>query len=117
MGIEMNYVSFSAATFIGLFLSVIVSMVPLASGDYMISDSTMSWSDGNDYCASEWGTTMATITNDEDAEELRELVDSSGGPRVWIGLGKEDGEWAWSSGYPWFVIIICNFVYIPPWTG
>merc|ERR1719361_1824329 len=42
----------------------------------------MTWSDGNDYCSDQYGTSLATITNDEDAQLLFNLTGS--GVDGWI---------------------------------
>ena len=74
------------------------TMVPTA---YMVIYDQMSWSDGNNYCAAQYGTSLATITNDEDAQILLDLA--TAGTDAWIGLNEMNGEWVWASGYPWFV--------------
>lgn len=68
----------------------------------MIEQSS-TWSAAKFYCSQEYGTTLATITSDEDASELLSLT-TSRDDAVWIGLNDRDseGEWEWSSGYQWY---------------
>ena len=75
-------------------------------GNYYVPNTTMSWSDGNYYCSIQYGTTLATITNDDDAQTLLDLFQQNGD--YWIGLYDYTGDnagWAWASGNPWFAII------------
>ena len=68
MGIEMNYVSPSAAVFVCyLFAAILPDAV---SGRFVAVSTSMSWADGNAYCAANYGTTLATVTSDDEAEEL-----------------------------------------------
>ena len=72
----------------------------------------MAWEDGNDYCNSQYGTSLATITNDVDAQTLLDLFEQNGD--YWIGLYDYTGDntgWAWVSGYPWFVAVhtLCTY--------
>merc|ERR1719193_1660675 len=57
----------------------------------------MRWSDGNDFCAEQVGSTLATITSDDDAQIILDLAKS--GTNVWVGLRETDGKWSWASGY------------------
>ena len=78
-------------------------------GNYVLIDDQMTWSDGNDYCTAQYGTSLATITDDEDAQILFDLA--TAGTDAWIGLNEVNGEWVWASGYPWFVWM-CSLRYI-----
>ena len=75
-------------------------------GNYHVSNTPMTWEDGNDYCNSQYGTSLATITNDDDAQTLLDLFEQNGD--YWIGLydyTEDNTGWAWVSGYPWFVTV------------
>ena len=72
-------------------------------GNYYVSDILMNWSEGNNYCYNIYGTSLATIRSDEDAQTLLTLAQSAD---HWIGLFDYTGDnngWGWASGYPWFV--------------
>ncbi len=58
----------------------------------------MSWLDANANCTYKYGTTLATITNDEEANTVMNML---GGSHAWIGLNDRDveGEWVWASGH------------------
>ena len=69
-----------------------------------MADSKKSWSDGNQYCFDQYGTSLATIRSDDDAQTLLDLFRQNGD--YWVGLYDYAGDhtgWAWASGYPWFV--------------
>ena len=73
---------------------------------YCVPGVQMEWNDGNDYCQSEYGTTLATIRSDDDAQMLLDLFQTDGD--YWIGLYDYVGDnsgWAWASGYPWCVTV------------
>jgi len=55
------------------------------------------WNDANNYCISAHGTSLATITNDDDANEINGMISGS----TWIGLNdiSSEGTWVWASGY------------------
>lgn len=64
----------------------------------------MNYYEAANYCNETYGTTVATIRNDNDAYELMDLMIEAGATDVWTGLVKVGNwSWAWSSGYPWFV--------------
>ena len=80
---------------------------------YCVPGVQTGWNDGNDYCQSEYGTTLATIRNDDDAQTLLDLFETDGD--YWIGLYDYAGDnsgWAWASGYPW-----CVTVHLYCWAG
>ena len=63
----------------------------------------MPWTAGNEYCYGKYGTSLATIKSDEDAQTLLTLAQAAD---HWIGLFDYTGDnngWGWASGYPWFV--------------
>ena len=70
---------------------------------YVFIETALSWSDANDYCASTYGTTLATIRNEYDAALMLEMKQDIGEERVWIGLHdlNTEGAWEWASGFPW----------------
>ena len=68
---------------------------------YAISNDVMEWSDGNRFCDEQFGTTLATITNDGDAQIFYDLYEK--GSYVWVGLSESGGVWSWASGYQWYV--------------
>merc|ERR1719445_2238803 len=69
------------------------------NSQYVVTDASLSWSDANDYCLEQYGTSLATITNDEDAQKLLDFYTDTG-VDVWIGLNTLNGNWEWASGYP-----------------
>jgi hypothetical protein len=77
----------------------------LGAGDYVlnsrfvVSNKSMVWSDGNDYCSEQYGSSLATITNDEDAQILFNLTTETG-IVAWTGMYVVDEEWKWVSNYP-----------------
>merc|ERR1719361_3190065 len=71
----------------------------LLDSRYVVSDELMDWSDGNDYCSEQYGSSLATITNDEDAQILFNLTTNTG-IVAWTGMYVVDEEWKWVSNYP-----------------
>lgn len=73
-----------------------------AMSQYVFIETALSWSDANDYCASTYGTTLATIRNEDDAALMLEMKDDIGEVFVWIGLHdlNTEGAWEWASGFP-----------------
>jgi len=77
----------------------------LGAGDYVldsryaVSNKSMAWSEGNDYCSEQYGTSLATITSDEDAQILFNLTTNTG-VVAWTGMYVVDEEWKWVSNYP-----------------
>ena len=69
-----------------------------------------------DYCNATYGTSLATIKDDYDAQTILDLFQQDG--EYWVGLydytgaGDGAGGWAWASGYPWFVIFrtLCTYI-------
>jgi len=72
-------------------------MMKMTAGYHYVSTS-MTWSNANAYCQSQYGTTLATVTSDADITEMLAL---SGSTSHWIGLNDLDteGYWVWESGY------------------
>ena len=69
-------------------------------GRYVLVTGGLSWSEANDYCASQFGTTLATIQSDADASLILSNF-SFIEDYAWIGLTDIDveGDWVWASGY------------------
>merc|ERR1719373_346852 len=65
---------------------------------YVVSNNSMAWSEGNDYCSEQYGSSLATITSDEDAQILFNLTET--GIVAWTGMYVVDEEWKWVSNYP-----------------
>jgi len=61
---------------------------------YVKGPTSLSWIDAEEFCQNEYGTHLATITNDFQA---RKAVEIAGG-RTWIGLSVVRGSWEWSDG-------------------
>ena len=65
----------------------------------------ISWSQANDYCSATYGTTLATIRDDADADAVFALQQDLGTEHVWVGMQSMDsveaGRWDWVSGYQW----------------
>ena len=61
----------------------------------------MTWSEANQYCLDNHGTSLATITSDDDATEIKDLMASAAYNYIWIGLNEIEtaGDWVWASGY------------------
>jgi len=70
-------------------------------GQYAYVESQKIWSDANDYCAATYGTSLATIKNDGDAEAALAIKALHGSNHVWVGLNdmNTEGDWVWASGY------------------
>ena len=60
----------------------------------------MTWDEADEYCRDEYGygTSLATIVDDEDTAAVMTLVESPG-ESMWIGLFEGNETWHWSSGY------------------
>jgi len=70
----------------------------IGDGQYMMSTDTMTWDEGKALCESQFGTTLATITGDSDAEIFLALAIER--EKIWIGLREDaDGQWGWESGH------------------
>jgi len=69
---------------------------------FVVVEDSLTWTEANDYCRDTYGTSLATIRNDYDAETLLGLRQELGAYHMWIGLNdmNEEGEWQWVSGYP-----------------
>jgi outer membrane murein-binding lipoprotein Lpp len=67
---------------------------------YVYVQEAMDWDSANDYCASTYGTTLATIKNDDDALTIYEMLEEY--RYFWVGLRDRDGDGVheWESGYP-----------------
>merc|ERR1719411_1436062 len=67
--------------------------------DYHIFESKKSWTDASAYCRS-YGSTLATITTNDDAQRIATLMATSSETRFWGGLNdrSSDGNWVYDSG-------------------
>merc|ERR1719474_1178783 len=70
-------------------------------GQYIFNTNPMDWDTANEYRATTYGTTLATIKNDADALAMFEM-NKHYGRYFWIGLRDEDGDgvYQWASGFP-----------------
>ena len=76
--------------------------------EYVMEHQTaISWSDANAYCASTYGTTLATIKTDIDANTVLAMKQNIGSVRVWVGLNDigTEADWEWVSGYEWYIAV------------
>jgi len=71
------------------------------------ADDKMNWADANSFCASTYGTTLATISNDDEAATILAMVQAAdcgtgsvGTRNTWIGLNDLDtkGTYEWVNG-------------------
>jgi len=86
----------AAPTLMGLFLMVSRTM---ASSQFVIIEQKKTYQQASDYCATVYGTTLATIRNDYDARDLLELRQDLGSDHTWVGMTMNSGEWKWDSGF------------------
>jgi len=86
----------AVSTLMGLLLTISRTM---ASSQFVIIEQKKSYQQASDYCATVYGTTLATIRNDYDARDLLELKQDLGGDHTWVGLTMNSGEWKWDSGF------------------
>jgi len=66
-------------------------------GQFAFVQQQMSWSDANQHCFDNYGTTLATLENDIDAEAvlaLKNMFQGDDTSHVWIGLPDTDGACA-----------------------
>ena len=81
--------------------------------EYVMEHQTaISWSDANAYCASTYGTTLATIKTDIDANTVLSMKQSVGSVHVWVGLNDigTEGDWEWISGYEWYIALSIDLI-------
>ena len=64
---------------------------------------TKNWADANTYCEETYGTTLATMKNDNDAALVLQAKYDYG-RSIWVGLNdlNVEGTWEWASGFQWF---------------
>ena len=70
---------------------------------YIVVTTRKNWQDANNYCISEYESTLATITNNDDNVALRGAVANAGlnsGEDVWIGYNdrNSEGSFSWVDG-------------------
>ena len=77
----------------------------------MVYDDSITWYAANAYCNSTYGTTLATIKDDTDANTVLAMKQSIGSNHVWVGLNDivTEGEWEWISGYEWYTALQLEF--------
>ena len=77
---------------------------------YKVVSQIQDWNNANNYCATNFGTSLATIRSQEDADAIvaikNYLIQTVGNDiKVWTGLHEsnnyEGGQWEWASGYQW----------------
>ena len=84
-----------------------------APSEYVMEHQTaISWSDANAYCVSTYGTTLATIKTDIDANTVLSMKQSVGSVHVWVGLNDigTEGDWEWVSGYEWYKDVLVDLI-------
>ena len=71
----------------------------------MVHNAAITWSEAQAHCVSTYGTTLATIKTDIDANTVLTMKQSIGDVRVWVGLNDigTEGDWEWVSGYQWYI--------------
>ena len=84
---------------------------------YVYVSNPMNWSAANTYCGDQFGTTLATITSDEDAVSVLNLTQSVAVETgAWIGLNdiENEGDFGWISGFEWslnvFLLSLLEFI-------
>eukprot|EP01083_Nonionella_stella_P318171 1161675_1 len=62
---------------------------------YIKETTTLSWRAANDACNTKYGTTLATVIDDDDKAAY---LEASGGSSLWVGLSDigEEGVWQWA---------------------
>jgi len=80
-------------------LSVLFLFASPALGQFIYVNTAKNWDTANEWCATKYGTTLATIKNDYDAALLKEKERLVGS--FWIGINdlSREGLWEWASGY------------------
>lgn len=61
---------------------------------YVKGPTSLSWNDAEEFCQNEYGTHLATITDDFQARKAMEIA----GGQTWIGLNALSGSWEWIDG-------------------
>jgi len=97
----MNLFTFTLSALIGVAMSDYTDFV---YGQFAYVQSQKTWTEANEYCLAIYGTTLATIKNDDDAEAMfamKEMLKGDDTTHVWVGLTdmNNEGVWEWASGY------------------
>ena len=71
--------------------------------DYIYVSTVTTWTAAESYCETTYGTTLATIIDDDDYTALEAVLTSnsvSTGKDMWVGLNDidSDGNWVWVDG-------------------
>jgi len=82
-------------------LELRVESIEKGIAHFVVVQQQKTWSEANEYCADTYGTTLATIKDDDDAAELLSLWIASGSRLVWVGLNDQESftNWEWASGW------------------
>ena len=100
-----NMISFSVLLMIGI-KSCFCQFTTVSNGFYVgvVSDTPIIWTEAETYCATEIGTSLASIHSEADnnnAVDVALLANMTG--RIWLG-GSDlvtEGTWVWTDGSPW----------------
>eukprot|EP01084_Bolivina_argentea_P037140 68656_1 len=79
-----------------------INLVYRVHSYHVVTDQALvNWYTANQYCLDNYGTNLATINTDADAQTLIDLVGSFTDRRFWIGINDLDtsGTWIYADGY------------------